>query len=189
MRPALPLKRRLLRYLGFGPKMKGCSRQDLHLHWLRSRRSASAVGLHDCWKLAERGGHAPHRTACATISLAKSPGSLSGSRSIHAPGRICTGTERILSPLPLRWATVAKGPGGRSCTRTGSVLSGVPLLVGLRRENLLDERMLPAGIAPAAIRFEAGCSDLLSYGSCSSKKMAPAGLAPATFRFKAGGSI
>ena len=73
-----------------------------------------------------------------TISLAKNPGTLVRF-TFHesAPGRICTGTERSLSPLPLHWATgahsagsgpSAESPGGRSCTRTGSVLSGVPLL-------------------------------------------------------------
>ena len=86
--------------------------------------------------MAERGGNAPHHAECATISLAKSPGSLvrftfhgahgesfTRTRRVlksvplqlgyagiekNAPGRICTDTERGLSPLPLRWATGAK---------------------------------------------------------------------------------
>ena len=53
------------------------------------------------------------------------------------------------------------GPGGRICTRTGSVLSGVPLLLGYAGEKMV----LPVGIAPTTRRFEAGRSDLLSYGS------------------------
>ena len=87
-------------------------------------------------EMAERGGHAPHPANCGTISLAKNPGSLVrftfqwcprrelhshcprfevGASSVglrglkeNAPGRIRTGTERGLSPLPLRWATGAK---------------------------------------------------------------------------------
>src|ERR1041385_3871053 len=86
-------------------------------------------------KMAERGGHAPHHAKCATISSAKSPGSLvrftfhgCPRRALHshcprfdlgasavglrgrknAPGRIRTDTGRGLSPLPLRWATGAR---------------------------------------------------------------------------------
>ena len=87
-------------------------------------------------EMAERGGHAPHHAKCATISLAKSPGSLvrftfhgargenctrtvRGLKSVplllgyagvekNAPGRTRTDTERGLSPLPLRWATGAR---------------------------------------------------------------------------------
>jgi hypothetical protein len=82
-----------------------------------------------------------------------------------APGRIRTDTESGLSRLPLlvglQELQDRKGPGGRSCTRIDSVLSGVPLLVGLRRGNMV----LTVGIAPTTRRFEAGRSNLLSYGS------------------------
>ena len=104
----------------------------------RTRLKGEALGsLHSRAfdEMAERGGHAPHHAKCATISLAKSPGSLvrftfqwCPRRELHshcprfevgassfglrgrkgAPGRICTDTERGLSPLPLRWATGAK---------------------------------------------------------------------------------
>ena len=63
-------------------------------------------------------------------------------------------------PLPIGLRE-RNGPGGRICTRTGSVLSGVPLLLGYAGEKMV----LPVGIAPTTRRFEAGRSDLLSYGS------------------------
>ena len=115
-------------------------------------------------KMAERGGHAPHRAKCATISLAKSPCSLVRFTFHGAHGESCTRTVRVLksAPLLLGYAGVEmkcsrsdshrhfagfkstasalgygseSGPGGRTCTRTGSVLSGVPLLLGYAGEK------------------------------------------------------
>ena len=64
------------------------------------------------------------------------------------PGRTRTNTERGLSPLPLHWATPGK-----------------------------TKLVLPVGFAPTTRRFEAGRSDLLSYGSLVEMERAT-GLAP-----------
>ena len=74
-----------------------------------------------------------------------------------APGRSRTGTGPGLKRPPLpNWATgaIMKSPGGRTRTRTGSGLSGVPLLIGLRRENLAA----PDGLAPPTFRVKVGRS-------------------------------
>ena len=52
-------------------------------------------------EMAERGGHAPHRAKCATISLAKSPGSLVRFTFRGAHGENCTRTVRDLKAVPL----------------------------------------------------------------------------------------
>jgi hypothetical protein len=52
-------------------------------------------------KMAERGGHAPHRAKCATSSLAKSPGSLVRFTFRGAHGENCTRTVRDLKSVPL----------------------------------------------------------------------------------------
>lgn len=76
MRPAPPVKSRLLRFLSFGSLGKWRNAEDLHL--------------------IPAGG---------TISLAGKPGAL-GRFAFHGPGgRTCTRTGRGLSSLPLHWAT------------------------------------------------------------------------------------
>ena len=52
--------------------------------------------------MAERGGHAPHHARCATISLAKNPGSLVRfTFRFRARDRSCTCTGPILSRMSL----------------------------------------------------------------------------------------
>src|SRR5678815_3577910 len=106
--------------------------------------------------MAERGGHAPHHAECATISLAKNPGSLVRFTFHGAHGEIRTRTVRILSSAPLliglrgRWEKCSRsdshrhfagfrsaasalgygsesGPGGRTRTCTRRGLSSLPL--------------------------------------------------------------
>ena len=66
-------------------------------------------------EMAERGGHAPHHAKCATISLAKNPGSLVRFTFHGAHDRSCTCTVR-----GLKSAALLVGLRGHRCSQSDS---------------------------------------------------------------------
>ena len=75
--------------------------------------------------MAERGGHAPHHAKCATISLAKNPGSL-----VRFTFHRCPRQERKRGSATSNRGAVAACRWSGNCTCTIRVLSSVPLLLG-----------------------------------------------------------
>ena len=139
----------------------------------RTRLKGEALGsLHSRAfdEMAERGGHAPHHAKCATISLAKSPGSLVRFTFHGAHGESCTRTDPLLRRMSLLLDYAGKivnlhadgshspryvHEDGAMVETPAAILEATPATPRTRRFSQADSRgrrgeriVLPVGFAP-----------------------------------------